>query len=397
MTKFSPGLIFLLGALAALGAAAIDMYLPSLPSIQSELGGVSGNAQFTLSSFFIGLGVGQLFYGPISDALGRRKVLVVGLLLYCLGSLFCFFAGTMMELVIARFFQALGAAAGGVISRAMVRDVFNGEKAAQAQSFINLAFSLTPLMAPLVGGYLLIFFGWRSTFLALFLFGIICLLILVLKIPETLPIEKRNSLRLVPIVSGYKSVLRNSRSMGSIIAGALAFSCMFTYFAASPFIYIDLFKIPDQYYGFLFGLNVLGIIATSFINARTVLKYGPLVMLRIGVSIMCTGSIALVGMSNFQTMGIIGIIIPLFFVIGSIGFIGANAISIALEAFGELAGTTASLFGFTQMTLGAFCGFLVGFFHDGTAVPMGVIILILAFTSLAFLTLFVSKVGESGN
>ena len=236
MTKFSPGLIFLLGALAALGAAAIDMYLPSLPSIQSELGGVSGNAQFTLSSFFIGLGVGQLFYGPISDALGRRKVLVVGLLLYCLGSLFCFFAGTMMELVIARFFQALGAAAGGVISRAMVRDVFNGEKAAQAQSFINLAFSLTPLMAPLVGGYLLIFFGWRSTFLALLLFGIICLLILVLKIPETLPIEKRNSLRLVPIVSGYKSVLRNSRSMGSIIAGALAFSCMFTYFAASPFI-----------------------------------------------------------------------------------------------------------------------------------------------------------------
>ena len=115
-----------------------------------------------------------------------------------------------MELVIARFFQALGAAAGGVISRAMVRDVFNGEKVAQAQSFINLAFSLTPLMAPLVGGYLLIFFGWRSTFLALFLFGIICLLILFLKIPETLPIEKRNSLRLVSIVSGYKSVLRNS-------------------------------------------------------------------------------------------------------------------------------------------------------------------------------------------
>ena len=395
MINFSSGLIFLLGALAALGAAAIDMYLPSLPSIESELGGVGGSAQFTLSSFFIGLGLGQLCYGPLSDSLGSCKVLVVGLLIYCLGSLFCFFVGTMMELVAARFFQALGAAAGGVIARAMVRDVFTEKKAAQAQSFINLAFSFTPLMAPLFGGYLLIFFGWRSIFLALLLFGIICLLILILKIPETLSKKKRNTLGLVSIVLGYPRILRNSRSIGSILSGALAFSCMFTYFAASPFIYIDLFKIPDQYYGFLFGLNVLGIIGTNLINARTVIKYGPLVMLRIGVSMMCVGSVVLVGASFFDVLGIIGIIIPLFFIIGSIGFIGANAISIALEPFSELAGTTASLFGFTQMTLGAFCGFLVGSFYDGTAVPMAVIIMILAFTSLFFLTVLVANKGKT--
>ena len=170
---------------------------------------------------------------------------------------------------------------------------------------------------------------------------------------------------------------------------------MFTYFAASPFIYIDLFKIPDQYYGFLFGLNVLGIIGTNLINARTVIKYGPLVMLRIGVSMMCMGSVVLVGASFFDVLGIIGIIIPLFFIIGSIGFIGANAISIALEPFSELAGTTASLFGFTQMTLGAFCGLLVGSFYDGTAVPMAVIIMILAFTSLFFLTVLVANNGET--
>ena len=220
-------------------------------------------------------------------------------------------------------------------------------------------------MAPLFGGYLLIFFGWCSIFLVLLLFGIICLLILILKIPETLPKKKRNTLRLVSIVLGYRTILRNSRSIGSILSGALAFSCMFTHFAASPFIYIDLFKIPDQYYGFLFGLNVLGILGTNLINARTGIKYGPLVMLRIGVSMMCLGSVVLFGTSFFDVLGIIGIIgiiIPLFFIIGSIGFIGANAISIALEPFSELAGTTASLFGFTQMTLGAFCGFLVGFF-----------------------------------
>ena len=220
-------------------------------------------------------------------------------------------------------------------------------------------------------------------------------MILILKIPETLPKKKRNTLGLVSIVLGYRRILRNSRSIGSILSGALAFSCMFTYFAASPFIYIDLFKIPGQYYGFLFGLNVLGIIGTNLINARTVIKYGPLVMLRIGVSMMCMGSVVLVGASFFDVLGIIGIIIPLFFIIGSIGFIGANAISIALEPFSELAGTTASLFGFTQMTLGAFCGFLVGSFYDGTAVPMAVIIMILAFTSLFFLTVLVANNGET--
>ena len=220
-------------------------------------------------------------------------------------------------------------------------------------------------------------------------------MILILKIPETLPKEKRNTLGLVSIVLGYRTILGNSRSIGSILSGALAFSCMFTYFAASPFIYIDLFKIPDQYYGFLFGLNVLGIIGTNLINARTVIKYGPLVMLRIGVSMMCMGSVVLVGASFFDVLGIIGIIIPLFFIIGSIGFIGANAISIALEPFSELAGTTASLFGFTQMTLGAFCGLLVGSFYDGTAVPMAVIIMILAFTSLFFLTVLVANNAET--
>lgn len=146
------------------------------------------------------------------------------------------------------------------------------------------------------------------------------------------------------------------------MSGALAFSCMFTYFAASPFIYIDLFKITVQYYGFLFGLNVLGIIGTKLINASTVIKYGPLVMLIISVSMMCVGAVVLFGASFFDVLGIIGIIIPLFFIIGSIGFIEANAISIALDPFSELAGTTASLFGFTQMTLGAFRCYLVGFF-----------------------------------
>ena len=391
MIKFGPGIMLILGALAALGAAAIDMYLPSLPTIEIELAAGPGQAQFTLSAFFLGLGIGQLFYGPLSDSLGRRKVLIGGLLLYCIASLLCSFADTMIELIGVRFIQALGAASGGVIARAMVRDVFTVDKAAQAQSFINLAFSITPLLAPTIGGFLLIWIGWRSIFFALFIFGLTCLLTLYSKIPETLPIERRIGLSPRSILSGYKKILTNRRSLGSMLAGACAFSCMFTYFAASPFVYIQIFGIPDQYYGLLFGLNVLGIIGANFINARTVVKHGPLLMLRIGVGVLCIGGLLLFCTIFSKIGGIFGIIIPLFFVIGSIGFIGANAIALALEPFADLAGTTASLFGFIQMIMGAVSGIIVGALHDGTAGPMGLIILILSLASFIFLKLFVQN------
>lgn len=381
-SKSTRGLTLILGGIAALGAAGIDMYLPSLPTIEAELTQGHGSAQLTLSAFFVGLGLGQLFYGPASDSLGRRKVLMWGILLYCIGGFACLIVTTIEQLIAARFIQALGAAAGGVIARAIVRDLYSLDRAAQAQSFINLAFSITPLLAPTVGGYLLILYGWRSIFLALLCFGVICLIALIMRVPETLPIERRAVFSLSSLLQGYRRILTNRQSVGCMLTGAFAFSCMFTYFSASPFIYITLFDVPQQHYGLLFGLNVVGIIIGNIINTRLVLLKGSHKMLRVGSIISALGGVALFLTITLNLFSIYGIIIPLFFVIGSLGFIGSNAIAGALEPFADLAGTTASLFGFIQMMLGACVGGLVAFMHDGTAFPMGVVIFTLSLLGL---------------
>ncbi|NQW10283.1 MAG: Bcr/CflA family multidrug efflux MFS transporter [Alphaproteobacteria bacterium] len=390
--RSTKGLMLTLGALAALGAAAIDMYLPSLPTIDAELAPGTGQAQFTLSAFFIGLGIGQLFYGPASDAFGRRRVLMGGILLYCLASLACLFAGSITELIAARFVQALGAAAGGVIARAMVRDLFSLDEAARAQSFINLAFSITPLLAPSIGGYLLIWFGWRAIFLVLCGFGAACLIALVVRVPETLPEDKRTPLAVLSLLRSYRRILSERQSVGCMLSAAFAFACMFTFFAASPFVYIEVFGVPRQHYGLLFGLNVLGIMAANYINARLVVRMGALVMLRIGSLVSAFGGVMLFLATALEIGGLYGVVIPMIIVVGSLGFIGANAIAGALEPFAALAGTTASLFGFFQMMLGAAVGGLVGLLHDGTPLPMGALIGVLSVLGLLSCLLVVRPV-----
>lgn len=394
-TRSTKGLTITLGALAALGAAAIDMYLPSLPTIEAELAPGTGQAQFTLSAFFVGLGIGQLFYGPASDAFGRRRVLMGGIILYCLASLACLFAGTITELIAARFVQALGAASGGVIARAMVRDLFSLNEAARAQSFISMAFSITPLLAPNIGGYMLIWFGWRAIFVVLCGFGVACLVALLIRVPETLPPEKRTPLLLTTLLVNYRRIAGHRQTVGCILSGALAFACMFTYFAASPFVYIEIFGIPDQHYGLLFGLNVLGIMVANFINTRLVMRRGALAMLLVGNLISALGGIALFAAAVLEFGGIYGVVIPLIFVVGSLGFVGANAIAGALEPFPELAGTTASLFGFFQMMLGAAMGGVVGLLHDGTTLPMGGLIGTLSVLGL-IACLLVVRPGRGG-
>ena len=396
--KSTTGLTITLGAVAALGAAAIDMYLPSLPTIEAELTSDSGQAQLTLVAFFIGLGFGQLFYGAISDAHGRRQVLMGGIVLYCLASLGCVFSTDIVELIAWRFVQALGAASGGVIARAMVRDLFSVNEAAQAQSFINLAFSITPLLAPTIGGYMLTWFGWQSIFLVLCLFGAACLLALYLRVPETLSAERRTPLAAGSLLRSYGRILSNRQSVGCILTGSFAFACMFTFFAASPFVYITVFGVPQQHYGLLFALNVVGIIAANFINAWVVIRFGALAMLRVGSLISASGGVALLLATALEVGGIVGVVLPMITVVGSLGFVGGNAIAGALEPFPNLAATTASLFGFCQMMLGAAAGVAVGLLHDGTPLPMGIMIGGLSLLGLLFCLTLVRprhKIGDS--
>lgn len=375
MSVTSPkSLTIVLGALAALGAAAIDMYLPSLPRIDAELASGAGQAQLTLGAFLIGLGVGQVFHGAVSDAYGRRRVVIAGTVLYCLASLGCLTASNINELIAWRFVQALGAASGSVISRAIVRDIYDRDEGARAQSFINMAFLVTPLLAPNIGGYLLAWFGWRAIFLVLCMFGAVCLLAIVLRVPESLPPDRRSPLAPKSLVLGFARIVTNRQTLGCLLAAAFSFGCMFTYFAASPFVYITVYGIPEQHYGLLFGLNVVGIIATNFINARLVIRFGALRMMWFGCAICAAASIGLLVTTQFDIGGLAGVVIPLFFVVGSLGFVGANALAGAMEPFPKLAATTASLLGFSRMLLGAVMGGMITVMHDGTARPMGLLI-----------------------
>jgi MFS transporter, DHA1 family, multidrug resistance protein len=369
--KSTLGLTIILGALAALGAAAIDMYLPSLPRIDIELGTGSGQAQLTLGAFLVGLGVGQLFHGAISDAYGRRWVLIGGTVLYCLASLGCLTASDINELILWRFVQALGAASGSVISRAIVRDLYSMNEGARAQSFINLAFLITPLVAPNIGGYLLAWFGWRAIFLLLCLFGVACLIAIIARVPESLPAERRTPLSPGSLIRGYAKILSDRQALACLMASATSFACMFTFFAGSPFVYITVFGIPEQHYGLLFGLNVIGIISTTYLNARLVVRVGAIRLMWIGCAICAVGGLALALTTTFAIGGLAGVVVPFFFVVGSLGFVGANALAGAMEPFPKLAATTASLLGFSRMILGAGAGAVLGLMHDGTPQPMG--------------------------
>lgn len=390
-SKTTGGLIVVLGAIVALGAAAIDMYLPSLPRIAEELASGSGQASLTLGAFLIGLGVGQLFHGAISDAYGRRWVLIAGITLYCLASLGCITATTISELIAWRFVQALGAASGSVIGRAVVRDLFSMDEGAKAQSFINMAFLATPLLAPNIGGYLLVWFGWRSIFLLLCLFGAACLVMLFFRLPESLPAERRTPLSLGSLLRGYGQILTQRQALGCILASMFSFSCMFTYFAASPFIFITLFDVPEENYGLLFALNILGTMATSYINTRLVVRVGAMAMLRLGCLICAIGGTLLMVTAWFGIGGLSGLVIPLLVVVGSLGLIGANALAGAMEPFPERAATAASLLGCSRMLLGAGMGAVVGLLHDGTPLPMAMIIFVLALLSLLSCLLLKSR------
>lgn len=237
-----------------------------------------------------------------------------------------------------------------------------------------MAFLVTPLLAPNIGGYLLTWFGWRSIFVLLSLFGALCLVALIRWLPESLPPERRTPLSPGSLLRGYGRILSHRQALGCLLASTFSFACMFTFFAGSPFIYITYFGVAEQHYGLLFGLNVIGIISTNWINARLVVRIGAIRLMVIGCAICAAGGLTLAAMTFFSDGGLWGVVVPLFFVVGSLGFIGANALAGAMEPFPKLAATTASLLGFSRMILGAAMGALLGAIHDGTPLPMGLLV-----------------------
>jgi DHA1 family bicyclomycin/chloramphenicol resistance-like MFS transporter len=379
-SRFS--LIVILGALIASAPMSIDMYLPALPTIGAEFGATTGEVQLTLSLYFIGSALSQLFYGPMSDRFGRRPLLVVGISLYSLTSMLAALSTGIEQLVWLRLLQAFGGAAGTVIARAIVRDLVGGDAAARALSMLTLVMGAAPLAAPLVGGQVLAWIDWRAIFWLLAVFGLACLASVLLWVPETHPPERRRRLSPVGMLRAYVEVLSHRRSLGSVLTAGAAFSGMFAYISGTPFVYIEVFGVPAQLYGFLFGINIVAIMSGAFVNSRVVMRVGRGRMMSFGTAMAALAGLSLLAVALTGLGGLVGIVVPLFFYMGSLNLIAANAMASALDEFPQSAGTAAALFGFCQFGFGAVAGALVGQLHDGTAVPMAAVIATTGVSSL---------------
>ncbi len=366
-------ILLLLGALSAFGPLAIDFYLPSFPALAQAFATDVERVQLTLAVYFIGLAGGQLIYGPLADRFGRRRPLIFGVLLFCLASVVCARATSLEWLIAARFLQALGGCAGMVISRAVVRDLCDPLASAKVFSQLMLVMGLAPILAPLAGGVLLTHFGWQSIFVCLTLFSGLCALAVVWWLPETLASHSAPAaLRHAP--RQYLRLLADRQFVGHALTGGLVMAGMFAYIAGSPFVFIELYKVPAQSYGWLFGSNAAGFILFAQINSRLLRRHGPAYLLRRSVWVYLAGALVLLAVSLAQPAQLWPLLLPLFVVVASLGCILPNASACAMAGQAAHAGSASALLGFMQFGLAAGASALVGVLHNGTAQPLALVV-----------------------
>jgi DHA1 family bicyclomycin/chloramphenicol resistance-like MFS transporter len=365
-------LLFVLGTLTAFASLSIDMYLPSLPSIQVALGTSASRVQLTLAAFMAGLGIGQLVYGPLSDRFGRRRPLLAGIVLYILASAACAFAPSIHWLIALRFLQALGGASGAVIARAIVRDLYTGRDVARVLSLLMLIMGAAPILAPLLGGQLLGLAGWRSIFGVLALLGVLALVLAWVAIPATSPRSGPPGTR-VSLGMNLRALLTDRRFLAASLTGGFAMSGMFAYISGAPFVFMELLHVPPERFAGLFALNALGLIAASQLNRRLLSRRPPerialwaaLFSLLLGAALL---GLAVTGPGRVSTLAP-----SLFLFISSIGFITPNAAALALEAHGARAGVASALLGALQFAVSAGASACVGLFNEGGLLPMAAV------------------------
>jgi DHA1 family bicyclomycin/chloramphenicol resistance-like MFS transporter len=370
----TPVLLILLALLSAFTPLSIDMYLPALPVIVVDLHGTVGEIQLTLSAFMIAFGVGQIFYGPAGDRFGRRPVILGGLTVYILTSIGCAFAAAAGQLVILRFLQGLAACGGVVLARTMVRDLAERDQAARAMSLMMACTSIAPMVAPLLGGQILWFFGWRTIFWMLAAIGAVALTAAYFRLPETLRPEYKQPLVLKSILQRFGELLRHRAFMGYAFTSSFMFSALLSFLSGSPFVFIERYGVSPRSYGLIFGSLIIFMTVGSLLNARFAPRVGPDKILRYAVYVpLVTGLAAIVlGWieARYGTIGMWPIVACFAPQIATISLIGPNSMAMALHRYPHMAGTASSLMGVMQFGLGAAFGAVVGQTYDGTIGPM---------------------------
>ena len=375
----------ILGVMTGNAALSLDMYLPAFPSIAVDLGVAEGDVQITMSTFLAGFAIGQMFYGPLSDTFGRRPVILVSLLIYGLVSALCATSGVIDDLIVLRAVQGLAGAAGSVLGRAVIRDVYDGPRLLKAMSMLMLVLTAAPMAAPLIGSYVLELWGWRSIFWTLASYAMLWSVLIVLTIPETLPQAKRLPIHPVAVGRVFAEVLSHKQAMGYTLTAAFGFAGMFAYITATPFIYMEIYGVTPQGYALFFAANIVAMAVFSAANGRLAGRFTGHQLLTGLTWVLVAAALAVLGAGVTGIGGVWGLAVPLFLYVGSLSAVAANGISGTLHSFGHSAGTASSVFGVFQFGLGSLTGLVVSVLNGGTVLPM--VGLVVSCAVLAFISL----------
>jgi DHA1 family bicyclomycin/chloramphenicol resistance-like MFS transporter len=362
--------VLLLGALIALGPLSIDLYLPALPELTDDLSASPSSVQLTLTGMLVGLGLGQLLIGPLTDIYGRRRPLLVGISVNIVTALLCAVAPSIVVLDLLRVLQGVGAAAASVVAMAVVRDLFTGRAAAAVISRLVMVMGLAPVLAPSLGSAVLEVGSWRTVFLVLAGLGVLLVALAAVALKETLPPERRAAPGVRTTLQGYGVLLRDPTLVGFMMVASLTMAAVFAYVSGASFVMQDGFGLDERTFGLVFGVGAVGLIVSSQVNVALLRRYNPGTILSTALAIAAVAGVILLLNAVTGVGGLLGILVPIWVVLAMVALCGPNATALALADHGERAGAAAALLGAAQFATGAVIAPLTGLGEPGSPVPM---------------------------
>jgi DHA1 family bicyclomycin/chloramphenicol resistance-like MFS transporter len=366
--------ILSLAALTAISALSIDMSLPAQPTIARDLDVSADVAQLTLSLFVVGFAIGQLIYGHLADAYGRRPVLLTGLLVYSAAAVGCAAHAGIVALLACRLVQGAGAACGPVVARAMVRDTQPAASAARLLSLMLAVLALAPMLAPLAGAFVLARWGWHAIFTALAVSGLGFVAMTWLSLPETLPPERRVAVGPRSVARGLMRFFRTPGTRIPTLLGCFSFAGQFAYISDSPFVLIDGYGVAPDHYGLYFGATALALMAGSMLGGRLLRRRAPARVLVVGGAVLCSGGLLVAAGTQARALGLAGFIAPMLLYFVGLGLLGPSATALAMDPVPEIAGTASATIGFLQMTAGALSGYVTTRLGGSDPRPLGIVV-----------------------
>lgn len=390
--KNRTSIILILGFLSAIAPFSIDMYLPGFPAIAQDLNTSIENVSYSLSSFFIGVCIGQVLCGPLLDRYGRKPPLYIGMLVFIAASIGCVFASSVEMLIGLRFLQALGGCVGMVAPRAIIRDLFPVEESAKVFSYMILILGVSPIIAPTAGSYMVTHFGWHSIFVMLTILGVLLVIAVFAGLPESKQPDPNYSLKPATILASFKIVLKEPQFFTYAVTGSMAAAGLFAYLAGSPYVFMKLFGTTEQQYGGIFALIAARLITSSQLNNQLLKKYSSQQIVKITLTIQALAGIILFVATAMGVLNLYGTIALIFVFLSCQGFNFPNSSALSMAPFTNHAGSASALLGAIQMGLGALASALVGMFTPHNAMPLTGVMATCVVTAWLLLMVSVRKV-----